>query len=154
MPPTMKPPPWKCGTCRERSVVPAVIPYEAEVEHDGRSYTIAFPDLGVLRCERCGTIVLPDAANQRISQALRRQAGLLTPEEIQTDREALGLTQQQLAVYLGVAEETLSRWETGAQIQQRALDRFLRVILSFPSVRAALASEQLSSSTPPLAPTT
>ncbi len=146
MPTVMKLPPWKCGSCRERAVVPVVIPYEAKVEHDGRTYTLTFADLRVLRCERCGTIVLDDAANQRISQALRRQAGLLTPEEILTHRQSLGLTQKQLAGYLGIAESTLSRWETGIQIQQRSLDRFLRVFSRFPSVRAVLAREPVVAS--------
>jgi len=116
-----------------------VIPcYEAEIDHDGRTYTVALPDLSVLRCEQCGAVVLDDAADMRISQALRRQAGLLTPEEIREQREALGLTQKQLAGQLGIADATLSRWETSAQIQQRSLDRFLRVLFSFPSVRAVL----------------
>ena len=57
---------------------------------------------------------------------LRSHAGLLHNKEIRARREALGLTQKALAGYLQVAEATLSRWETGAQIQQRAMDAFLR----------------------------
>jgi len=112
--------------------------YEAELEHDGRTYKVALENLNVLRCETCGAIILDDQANERISQALRRQARLLTPEEIHANRQALSLTQKQLAGSLGIAEATLSRWETGAQIQQRAFDRFLRVFFLFPSVRAVL----------------
>ncbi len=131
--------PWKCGKCGQRAVVPVVIPYEADVEHDGRAYRLVFPDLSVQRCERCGTIILDDAAGDRISAALRREAGLLTPEDILAHRQARRLTQKQLAGCLGIAEATLSRWETGAQIQQRCLDRFLRVLFAFPSVRAVLS---------------
>jgi len=32
-----------------------------------------------------------------------------------------------------MGEATVSRWETGAQIQQRAMDRFLRVCLASPA---------------------
>ena len=150
MPTATKPPPWKCGTCRARAVVPTVLPhYEAEIDHDGRTYTIALPDLAAYRCEQCGAVVLDDAANEKISQALRRQVGLLTPEEIRGRRQELGLTQKQLACCLGIAEATLSRWETGDQIQQRSLDRFLRVLFGFPSVRAVLARNSLPE--PPLA---
>ncbi len=149
MPAAIKPPPWKCGTCRARAVVPAVIPrYEAEIDHDGRTYTVTLSDLAVHRCEQCGAVVLDDAANERISQALRRQAGLLTPEEIRARRQALGLTQKALAERLGIAEGTLSRWETGDQIQQRSLDRFLRVLFGFPSVRAVLSRDSLPEGTP------
>jgi hypothetical protein len=38
-----------------------------------------------------------------------------------------GLTQKPFANLLDVGEATVSHWETGAQIQQRAMDRFLRL---------------------------
>jgi transcriptional regulator with XRE-family HTH domain len=43
-----------------------------------------------------------------------------------------------LAERLGVAEETISRWETGALIQSRAMDNLLRVYFANADVRAAL----------------
>src|SRR5437870_4262743 len=115
---TMKPFPWKCGTCRAKALAPAVIDYQAEIEHDGRAYAIAIPALQVLKCGHCGALVLDDDANKQVSGALRRAAGLLAPGEIRQNREALGLTQKQLANSLQVGESTLSRWETGGQIQQ------------------------------------
>jgi len=134
----MKPFPWKCGTCRERALAPAVIDYREEVEHDARAYTISIPGLRVLKCANCGALVLDDDANQQVSDALRREAGLLTPSQIRQNREALGLTQKQLANYLQVGESTLSRWETGGQIQQRSLDRFLRLFFRLPEARYLL----------------
>ncbi len=133
----------KCGNCRERAVTLAAVDYSTEVEHDGRTYTVEIPGLVVPRCGACGTIVLDDFANRQISAAFRKRAGLLAPEEIRSRRTALGLTQQALADQLGVAVSTLSRWETGAQIQQRSLDRFLRVYFGFPQVRTALADDEL-----------
>ena len=62
-------------------------------------------------------------------------------EEIRQGREQLGLTQKQFANLLGVGEATVSRWETGAQIQQRALDRFLRVCLASPAVVELLRND-------------
>lgn len=136
--------PWKCGQCRQRTVHPATVPYTVEAEHDGRSYTLAMPDLKTPRCQNCGELVLDSAANRQISEALRQQLGLLSPEQIRTNREALGLTQRHLAGRLGIAEATLSRWETGGQIQQRALDRLLRLYFAFDAVRAALAEDQVA----------
>src|SRR3990172_7403847 len=129
-----KPFPWKCGSCRERTVVPEEVSYTTEIEHDGRTYSVTVPDLVIPCCSKCGAMVRDDAANRRISDALRKQIGLLTPEQIRRNRESLNLTQKQLAGTLGIAEATLSRWETGAQIQQRAMDRLLRVFFGFPEV--------------------
>jgi putative zinc finger/helix-turn-helix YgiT family protein len=139
---SIKPFPWKCGHCRQRAVVPATVSYTTEIEHDGRTYTVTVPDLQTPRCEKCGEMVLIDAANRQISDALRRQLGLLLPQQIRQNREALGFTQKQLASQIGVAEATLSRWETGAQIQQRSMDRLLRLFFAFRPVRDALANDE------------
>jgi putative zinc finger/helix-turn-helix YgiT family protein len=136
-----KPYPWKCAGCRERQVYPATICYETTIDHDGRAYDVRISDLEVPRCRNCGKLVMVDAANKQVSDALRRAAGLLSPAQIRQNREALGLTQKQLASNLQVADATLSRWETGAQIQQRSLDRFLRVFFALPEVRETLADE-------------
>ncbi len=136
MPPT-KPFPWKCLHCRERSVAPTELSeYTREFDHDGRKYTVTLKDLAVLQCAHCGEIVLDEAANLRISDGLRRAAGLLLPADIRSKREALGLTQRQMAAALQIAESTLSRWETGAQIQQRCMDRFLRSFFDLEELRS------------------
>lgn len=139
---THKPYPWKCSQCGHRAVVPTVAPYALDMEHDGRSYSVTIEELRAPRCGRCGEIVLDDCANRQISEAFRKQLGLLTPEQIRQHRGQLGKTQRELATALGVAEATLSRWETGAQIQQRAMDRLLRLYFALASVRAALADEE------------
>ena len=112
----MKPFPWKCGKCRQRAVNPATLDhYSTELDHDGRAYSVTLSDFQVAKCDNCGSIVLDDAANRRLSDALRSHAGLLHNKEIRARREALGLTQKALAGYLQVAEATLSRWETGCR---------------------------------------
>ena len=67
---------------------------------------------------------------------------MLEAAQIRQNREHLGLTQKQLAGMLGIAEATLSRWETAAQIQQRSLDRLLRLFFASAAVRKALADER------------
>jgi putative zinc finger/helix-turn-helix YgiT family protein len=129
--------------CRERAVSPATIPsYQREVEHDGRRYAIAVDHLEVLQCGNCGEIILDDAANRRISDALRTAAGLMFPGEIRQRREALGLIQKQVANALQISESTLSRWETGAQIQQRCMDRFLRAFFDLEELRSYLSTPE------------
>ena len=140
----MKPYPWKCGICRERALAPVVLPsYEAELEHDGRKYPLMLRDFEVLRCGHCGAVVLNDDMEQRLDAALRTAAGLLAPAEIRRRREALGLTQKELAAYLQISESTLSRWETGAQVQQRCMDRLLRGFFDVKEFRQYLAAPPL-----------
>lgn len=135
----MRPYPWKCATCHERAVVGVRLPrYEANLDHDGRSYEVVVENLDVHRCEACGTIMLDDVAGDRLSEGLRQAVGLLSPTAIRSGREALGLTQRSLAAWLRISESTLSRWETGAQIQQRSMDAFLRVVFQFSEVRSYL----------------
>ena len=131
----------KCGNpkCRARAVALATVPYSVAIDHDGRKYEFTIPEFVVPQCAQCGTIVLDEEANREISAAFRQRAGLLAPEQIREARQALGLHQQQLADMLGIAVSTLSRWETGAQIQQRSLDKFLRLFFDMQEVRRALA---------------
>ncbi len=131
----------KCGKCRQRAVVLASVPYTVQIDHDGRKYTVTLPNLTVPRCSNCGTVALDEEANREISDAFRQQAGLLSPEQIRLKRQTLGLTQQALAEALGVAVSTLSRWETGGQIQQRCLDRFLRAFFDLPDLRKRLLAD-------------
>jgi DNA-binding transcriptional regulator YiaG len=135
----MKPFPWKCGECRERAVNPVTLPeYSAVLNHDGRDYAVTLNGFEVAQCANCRTIILNDAAHRRLSDALRNKAGLLQPAEIRAQREALRLTQKALAGYLLLAEATLSRWETGAQIQQRTMDLTLRTFFGVSEVRRFL----------------
>ncbi len=134
----MVPFPRKCPNCRERRLDFVTETYEAELEHDGRKYKIAIPKLLLLACSACGNRILPDEADSQVSDELRRLAGLLSPSEIRANRDKLHLTQVQLARDLEIAEETLLKWETGAQIQQRAFDRLLRAYFDLPTLRAYL----------------
>ncbi len=79
---------WKCPSCRNRSVAPATLPYATELEYDGQLYAIQLPELQVQRCGSCGEIILDVEANRKLSEALRREAGILTPTEIRRQREA------------------------------------------------------------------
>jgi putative zinc finger/helix-turn-helix YgiT family protein len=103
------------------------------------------------RCRNCGEVVLDAEADEQIVQAFRRQAGLLTPEEIRQNRKKLGLTQEELAERLSVAEAALSRWENGWQIQQRSLDKLIRLFFELPETRQFLQPSS-SPGDPPILP--
>lgn len=131
--------PWRCPECGKREVWPATVPHTSEIRHDGRSYAVELPRLRVPRCRACGELVFDNDADRQIAQALRGHLGLLSPEEIRGSRDELGISQRELAEHLGVAAETISRWENGALTQSRAMDRYLRLYFGVPAARAALA---------------
>jgi putative zinc finger/helix-turn-helix YgiT family protein len=67
-------------------------------------------------------------AQTAIADAYRKKVGLLTGEEIKQYREALALSQQQLADKAQCAKMSVVRWENGV-IQKPASDKALRDIL-------------------------
>jgi putative zinc finger/helix-turn-helix YgiT family protein len=136
-----KPFPWKCPECGKNEVRPATVVHTSQIKHDGRLHTVALAQLRVPRCSACGELVFDNDADEQIAQALRQQLGLLSGEQIRKNREALGLSQRVLAEHLGVAVETISRWECGVLTQTRAMDRYLRVYFGVPAARAALVAQ-------------
>jgi putative zinc finger/helix-turn-helix YgiT family protein len=133
-----RPFPWRCTKCKAKAVYPQATDYTVTVKHDGRPYTIRIPDLSIPTCRNCGEQTFAVGDDDRIVAGLRAQIGLLAPEEIRESRCRLGLNQQELAEQLGVAKETISRWETGALIQSRAMDNLLRLFFGSEEVRRLL----------------
>lgn len=139
--------PWMCPECGKKEVRRSTVRHSSEIKHDGRLYTVEVPKLRVPKCRVCGDLIFDNAADEQIAAALRNQLGLLSAEQIRTNRDVLGLSQRDLADHLGVAVETISRWENGALTQTRAMDRYLRVYFGVPAARAALVKD---TSVPPL----
>jgi putative zinc finger/helix-turn-helix YgiT family protein len=136
-----KPFPWRCPECGKREVRRATIRHTSAIRHDGRLYEVEVPALRVPKCGACGELVFDNDADEQIAQALRDHLGLLSSGQVRTNREQLHLSQRELAEHLGVAVETISRWETGALTQSRAMDRYLRVYFDVPEARAALVTQ-------------
>src|SRR5437868_6854463 len=97
--------PSKCAECRERAVYPDTLDtYAIEMDHDGRSYSVSVSNFEVAKCRNCGAIAYGADAARRLTDALRSVVGLLRPDEIRANREALALTQKDLARYLQISE--------------------------------------------------
>jgi len=97
---------------------------------------VAVPKTAHLRCPGCGEVVLRrDHARLLREGALagyRAQHGLLHSQEIRAIRERHNLTQGQLAGLLRLGANTLSRWESGRNVQTAAMDVLLRLIRDVP----------------------
>src|ERR1019366_2091491 len=92
-----KPYPWTCGNCREKAVYEGVTDYELDLNYDGRTYHIKIAGLKTPRCQKCDTVCLDSDANEQITLEFLRLVGLLTPEQIRANREALNITLDKFA---------------------------------------------------------
>lgn len=97
---------------------------------------IPVPSAAHLRCPKCGEIVLRLGDSKRLSgdaiAIYRKKHGLLSADEICAIREQFGLTQADLARLLRLGANTVSRWESGRNVQTAAMDLLLRLIRDLP----------------------
>jgi putative zinc finger/helix-turn-helix YgiT family protein len=89
-----------------------------------------------LACPSCGEVVLRYADSKALQaqaiEAYRRSHRLLGAADIRDLRRQLGLTQQQLAALLKLGLNTVSRWESGRNVQNEAMDVLLRLLRDVP----------------------
>jgi HTH-type transcriptional regulator/antitoxin MqsA len=97
---------------------------------------IAVPSVAHLRCPKCGEVVLRFGDSKRLGEdaisIYRRKNGLLSADEIRAIRERFGLKQADLARLLRLGANTVSRWESGRNVQTAAMDILLRMIRDLP----------------------
>jgi putative zinc finger/helix-turn-helix YgiT family protein len=89
-----------------------------------------------LRCPKCGEIVLRFQDAKRLNEdaiaIYRKKHGLLSADEIRAIRDLFGLTQADLARLLRLGANSVSRWESGRNVQTAAMDMLLRLIRDLP----------------------
>ncbi len=97
---------------------------------------ISVPSARYLGCPKCGEIVLRFQDSKRLHEdaiaIYRRKHGLLSADEIRVIRQRFGLTQAKLARLLRLGANTVSRWESGRNVQTAAMDILLRLIRDLP----------------------
>lgn len=97
---------------------------------------VAVPSASHLKCAKCGEIVLRLREAKRLHEdaceVYRRKHGLLSAMEIRALRERFELTQGALARLLRLGANTVSRWESGRNVQTAAMDILLRLIRDVP----------------------
>jgi putative zinc finger/helix-turn-helix YgiT family protein len=88
----------------------------------------------VSRCTSCGNeaIAIPRVAQLHRVLAARivRQHRMLAPVEIRFLRKHMGMSSTNFAQRMGVARETVSRWETGASPIGAVADRLVRLLVA------------------------
>lgn len=105
-------------------------PATTSIEDD----TVEFGDLEIAitmpvrACSDCDIQFL-DYVGERIeTEAIYRSHGLLTPWQIRDIRRRRGLSRAAFAEITGLGEATIKRWERGAIAQNRANDRYVRLL--------------------------
>jgi len=97
---------------------------------------IAVPSAAHLRCPKCDEVVLRLGDSKRLGQdaisIYRRKHDLLSADEVRAIRERFGLKQADLARLLRLGANTVSRWESGRNVQTAAMDILLRMVRDLP----------------------
>jgi putative zinc finger/helix-turn-helix YgiT family protein len=106
------------------------------MRHPVNGEEISVPAVAHLKCSKCGEVVLRFADAKRLHEdaiaIYRRKHGLLSADEIRNLRARFGLTQADLARLLRLGGNTVSRWESGRNVQTSAMDILLRLIRDIP----------------------
>lgn len=117
-----------CGGAMKDAVATLKLPVNGE--------NVAVPFTKHLRCANCGEIVLRLRDAKRLQEdavsRYRKKHGLLSADEIRALRERFKLTQNELAKLLRLGGNTISRWESGRNVQSAAMDILLRLIRDLP----------------------
>ncbi len=97
---------------------------------------ISVPSAAHLSCPRCGEVLLRYQDSRRLGEdaiaIYRKKHGLLSADEIRAMRERFDLTQADLARLLRLGANTVSRWESGRNVQSAAMDMLLCLIRDVP----------------------
>lgn len=107
-------------------------PGKPQVDASGLS-GITLVGVEVQRCTNCGelevTIPRIKEIHRLIALTLLRKPARLTPAEIRFLRKYLGWSGKDFAAHVGVAPETVSRWEQGQDQMGVSADRLLRLMV-------------------------
>ncbi|MEO7041567.1 MAG: type II TA system antitoxin MqsA family protein [Gemmatimonadaceae bacterium] len=87
----------------------------------------------VTRCMNCGKegIAIPRIGqlHRVLAAGFAKQKRMIAPVEIRFLRKHVGLSTADFAQRMGVARETVSRWETGSHPMGAVADRLLRLLV-------------------------
>ena len=85
-------------------------------------------DLPYGRCAACDFEFLDSDGERCKHEAVCKHLGVLSPWEIKDIRLRYRMTRAEFARLSGLGEATLARWENGTVTQNRANDRYLRLL--------------------------
>jgi len=109
---------------------------------------VVLKDVEVSRCPECGELEVSipnvEGLHRAIAQYVIQKRERLAAAEIRYLRKCLGASAVEFASCMGVAPETVSRWETGAQSMGGVAERLLRLMVASKEPVKARACEWLA----------
>jgi putative zinc finger/helix-turn-helix YgiT family protein len=97
---------------------------------------VVVPSAAHLSCPKCSEVVLRFQDSKRLREdaiaAYRQRHRLLSADDMRAIRTHFNLTQADLARLLRLGANTVSRWESGRNVQTGAMDMLLRLIRDLP----------------------
>jgi putative zinc finger/helix-turn-helix YgiT family protein len=142
-----------CPLCGKGKLEDRLITERYEYGEGSEKVMVVAENLPVRVCPVAGcetTISNPEAARIH-HDAICRALGLLTHDQVRDLRESFGLTQGEFAQLTGIGEATISRWERGLVIQNRAMDNYLRLLARDPGSIRHLRELKQPAAPPPKA---
>ena len=103
-------------------------------------------DLPYGRCEACDFEFLDHDGERAKHEAVCKHLGVLSPWEIKAIRLRYKMTRAEFARLSGLGEATLARWEKGLVTQNRANDRYLRLLAAPGGIERLLVTTQMANS--------
>jgi putative zinc finger/helix-turn-helix YgiT family protein len=124
----------RCPSCGQGWLRPTTVTDQFVHEEDGVSMPVFVEKVPIEVCTKCAEIFRGPESACLHHEAVCRTFGFLTPREIVELREkVLRLTQEEFAHLTGIGLATISRWERGRLVQNRAMDRYLRLLRENPA---------------------
>ena len=116
--------------------------------HECGLKNVTLVGLEVTRCSRCGNfeVAIPriEALHRLIARALIEKTTRFRGEEVRFLRKSLGWSGGGFARHMGVAEETVSRWENDATPIGPQADRLLRLMVAQVGLTMQYPTERLA----------
>lgn len=129
MPPGEK---LKCPLCGEGILEDEISDHDMYIRKGARNVKITIKNLAIKRCSKCKEDFVPKEAVEQLQAEKHKRRGLLTLEQLKEIRTKLGYTQEEMAGLLGLGKKTYFRWERGLFLQNKAMDRYVRLIAENP----------------------
>lgn len=122
----------KCPMCGAGVLKDEICDHETYAREGTHNIKIVIKDLAIKRCTSCKEEFMPKEALERVQSEKHKRRGLLTMGQLKELRTKLGYTQVEMADLLGVGKKTYLRWEKGLYLQNKSMDRYIRLIAENP----------------------
>jgi len=117
-----------CPTCNKGFLEDETSDYDTVVKDGAQKISITVKNLKREKCPHCKEEFLGPVALDRIQNEKYRTLDLLTPEQLKNIRKRLKFTQEEMSDLLCVGKKSYLRWERGLSIQNRSIDRYIRLV--------------------------